>query len=81
MRGENGRSCTVRSFIVCSYSTPDVKADEVNANEVDGKCGTQGKGAKSVQGFGGKSEGTRPLGRMGSEWILGRLAGVSAEWI
>jgi hypothetical protein len=41
-----------------------------------------GKGRKVYDVFVGKPEGKRPLGRprldgrMGSEWILGRLAGV-----
>jgi hypothetical protein len=43
--------------------------------------GTHGRGEKSVQGFGGKAPKERDHleaqgvgGRMGSEWILGRLA-------
>jgi hypothetical protein len=45
-------------------------------------CGTQGGGEESVKGFGGKAQrkGDHSKdqgldGRMGSEWILGRLAG------
>jgi hypothetical protein len=45
-------------------------------------CGTHGRKEKSVQGFGGKAqekETTLKIGgsdrRLGSEWILGRLAG------
>jgi hypothetical protein len=51
-------------------------------------CGTHGRGEKSVQSFGGKTEEKRPLGRprrrwgtMGSEWILARLAGGSVGFI
>jgi hypothetical protein len=48
------------------------------ANEVGGTHSTHGRGQQSVQGFGGKER--DPLedqdvgGKMGSEWILGRLA-------
>jgi hypothetical protein len=44
-------------------------------------------GEESVQGFGGSQMERDHLkdqgidGRMGSEWILGRLAGGSVEWI
>jgi hypothetical protein len=45
---------------------------------VDRTCGMHGRGEKSVQSFGGKerehSEDQDVGGRMGSEWILGRLA-------
>jgi hypothetical protein len=47
---------------------------------VDRICGTHETVEESVQGLMGKPEGKRPLGhqgvggRMGSEWILGRLA-------
>jgi len=51
-------------------------------SEMGGACGTRGRGEKSVQGFGGKARKERDHsedqgvdGRMGSEWILGRLAG------
>jgi hypothetical protein len=43
-----------------------------------------GMGQESVQGFGGKAEGKEHLkgrgidGRMGSEWIIGRPAGVGS---
>jgi hypothetical protein len=52
------------------------KADQIKENEVDGTCGTHGRGKDCVQGLMGKPEGKRTLGRtIGSEWILGRLAG------
>jgi hypothetical protein len=35
---------------------------------VDRACGTHGRGDKSVQGFGGKPEGKRPLGRPRCRW-------------
>jgi hypothetical protein len=45
-------------------------------------CGTNLRGERSVQGFGGKPPKERDHledqgvdGRIGSEWILGRLAG------
>jgi hypothetical protein len=51
------------------------------ANEVGGACGTHGRGEKSVQGFGWESPKERDHwedqgvgGKMGLEWILGRLA-------
>jgi hypothetical protein len=58
----------MRVFIICTHP----QASQVKANEVDGACGTHGRGEKSVQGFGGKDQGVG--GKMGSEWILGRLA-------
>jgi hypothetical protein len=33
------------------------------------ECGTHGRGEKTVQGFGGKAEGKRPLGRPRRRWI------------
>jgi hypothetical protein len=64
------------------YSVPIYhEADHVKANEVGGACGTHGRGEKIVQGFGGKArrkeitwEDQGLGGRMGLEWILGRLA-------
>jgi hypothetical protein len=39
------------------YSSPDIiRQVEVKANEVGGACSTHGRGAKSVQGFGGKAQ-------------------------
>jgi hypothetical protein len=62
------------------YSSPDI-IRQVKANEVGGACGTHGRGKKNVQGFGGEGPKERDHlevqgvgGRMGSEWILGRLA-------
>jgi hypothetical protein len=37
------------------HSSPDIKADQVKANEVGRDCGTHGRGEKSVQDFGGKA--------------------------
>jgi hypothetical protein len=36
------------------YSSPDI-IRQVTANEVGGACSTNGRGEKSVQGFGGKA--------------------------
>jgi hypothetical protein len=54
---------------------------------VGGACGTRGRGKKSAQDFGGESPKERDHsedqsvgGRMGSEWILGRLA-EGVNWI
>jgi hypothetical protein len=64
----------MRSFIICTHP------DQVKSNEVGRTCSMHGRGQNSVQGFGGKPEGKRALGRpihrgrMGSEWILGKLA-------
>jgi hypothetical protein len=49
---------------------------------VGGACGTHGTGQKSIQVLMGKPEGKKHSedrgvdGRMGSEWILAKLAGV-----
>jgi hypothetical protein len=57
---------------------------------VGGTCDTHGRGEECVQVLMGKPEGKRPLGRsrrsgrMGSEWILGRLAGgvwIGFSWL
>jgi hypothetical protein len=57
------------------YSSPDIiRQVKVKANEVGGVCGTHGRGDKSVQDFGGKARRKETIGKMGSEWILGRLA-------
>jgi hypothetical protein len=37
-------------------------------DEVNGACGTHERGEKSVQGFGGKAQGKRPLGRPRHKW-------------
>jgi hypothetical protein len=65
------------SPVIISLSDNDILIHLKKGNEVGGTCGRHGSGQECVQGFGGKPEGKRPLGRprMGSEWILGRLAG------
>jgi hypothetical protein len=70
----------MRNFIICTHP----QARQVKANEVGGACGTHGRGEKSVQGFGGKTRRKETTWKMGSEWILGRLAwGVSIgfDWL
>jgi hypothetical protein len=75
----------MRSFIICSH--PDI-IRQVKANEVGGTCGTHGRGEKRFwwespkerdhwedQGVGGK---------LGSEWILWRLAWgvwIGFDWL
>jgi hypothetical protein len=39
-----------------------------NQYEVDRECGTHGRREKSVQGFGEKPKGKRPLGRSRCRW-------------
>jgi hypothetical protein len=58
------------------------------SNEVGQACGTHGRGDENVDGFGGKSEGERPLGRLRCRWRDGvrmdrRETGSeeSVEWI
>jgi hypothetical protein len=53
---------------------------------VGGACGTHGREEKIVQGFGGKPEGKRPLGRPGRRWEDGFIMdlgeiGLGGEWI
>jgi hypothetical protein len=71
------------------FSSPDI-IKQVKANEVSGACGMYGRGEKSVQGFGGKArkkdhwEDQGVGGKMGSEWILGRLAWgvwIGFDWL
>jgi hypothetical protein len=50
----------MRNFIICTH--PQISASQVKANEVGGACRMRGRGEKSVQGFGGKPKGKRPLG-------------------
>jgi hypothetical protein len=40
----------------------------IKANEVGGAYSTHGRGEKSVQGFGGKAQRKRPLGRPRRRW-------------
>jgi hypothetical protein len=44
------------------YSSPDI-IKQVKANEVGGACGTNGRGEKSVQGFGGKAQRKETTGK------------------
>jgi hypothetical protein len=39
------------------------KLSQVKANEVGGACGTNGRGEKSVQGFGGKARRKETAGK------------------
>jgi hypothetical protein len=67
-------------FIICTHPQNHL-ANQVNENEVGGACGMHGRREKCVQNSVGKPEGKKPLGKprrrweMGSEWILGRVAG------
>jgi hypothetical protein len=67
------------------YSSPDiirqVKSSQVKANEVGGKCGTHGRGEKSVQGFLGKPEGKRPLVRPRRMWEDVIQMDLRKEWL
>jgi hypothetical protein len=60
----------MRSFIVCTHLQISLSS-LVKANEVGRACSTRVKGQKSVQGFGGKAQGKRPLGRPRSRWVDG----------
>jgi hypothetical protein len=82
----------MRNLIICTHpQIPLGRSNQVKANEVGGACGTHGRGEKSVQGFGGKpkKESTWKTkayvgGKMGSEWILGRLAWgvwIGFDWL
>jgi hypothetical protein len=68
------------------YSSPDI-ISQVKANEVGGACGTHGRGErfwwespKERDHWEDQGEG----GKMGSEWILGRLAWgvwIGFDWL
>jgi hypothetical protein len=48
----------VRNFIICSH--PQISlGNQVKANEVGRSCGTNGRGERSIQGFGGKARITK----------------------
>jgi hypothetical protein len=77
---ENGGSCTMRSFICCTH--PQIfYGDQIKENGVDrmwhawerrGKCtGFWWENQKEIDYV--EDQGVD--GRMGSEWILGKLAG------
>jgi hypothetical protein len=64
------------------YSSPDIIRQIKDRTMRGGAYGTHGRGEKIVQGFGWKAPKERDHledqgvdGRMGSEWILGRVAG------
>jgi hypothetical protein len=51
------------------YSYPNIiRQDQIKENEVGGACGTHWTAEKSVQGFGGKAQRKRPLGRQRRRW-------------
>jgi hypothetical protein len=66
-----------------------VRTNQIKENEVGGTCGTHGRGEECVglQGFDGKPEGKRPLGRPRRRWENGirmdlRETGCgSVDWI
>jgi hypothetical protein len=65
----------VRNFVVRTHPIYHYR-DQVRENVVGGACGGRGRGEKSVQGFGKKEASQKRVdGRIGLEWILGRLAG------
>jgi hypothetical protein len=62
-------------------------ADQVKEDRVGGTPGTHGRGDEIVQGFGGKAEGKRLLGRPKRRWedvirmYLREIGWVSEQWI
>jgi hypothetical protein len=61
--------------------------DQIKETEVVGAYGMLGRGKKSVQGFGGKAEGKRPLRRTRHRWgdviqmDLGEIVWEGVDWI
>jgi hypothetical protein len=60
---ETGESCTVGSFIICTHHKLLLGTSNQGEWGGWGMWHAMGEGEKSVQGFGGKPEGKRPLGR------------------
>jgi hypothetical protein len=56
----------MRSFIICTPH-PILCGDKVE-NEMGGPCSAEWGWKRSVQGFGAKPEGKRPLGRPSRRW-------------
>jgi hypothetical protein len=82
----DGGSCTMRSFIFCT--PPQILlADQIKENEVGGTCGTHGSGEECVQGFDGKAQRKRLLGRPRRRWENGIRMNLretgwgSVDWI
>jgi hypothetical protein len=51
-------------------------------NEVGRACGTHGRGEKLVQGFGGKAQKKRPLGKPRRRWEDGiRMDPGEIDWV
>jgi hypothetical protein len=50
------------------YSTRYYCADQIKENEVGRACGTDGRGEKRVEGFGGKARRKKPLERPRRRW-------------
>jgi len=61
---EARKDCITRSFIT-SYSKYYL-GDQVKGNEKGGSCSMHGRHEKYIQNFGLKTEGKRPLRRLGT---------------
>jgi hypothetical protein len=75
----------MRNFIICTH--PQISLGKSRQMRWAGHVARMGEERKVYKVLVGKPKGKRPLGRlrrrqkMGSEWILGRLAWGGVDWI
>ena len=64
----SGENYIMRSLMYSVLLTQYCSGDKIEKNEMGWACSAYGGEEKPMQGFGGKSEGKRPLGRPRRRW-------------